>query len=54
MHGLLMPDMDPFTLEWITNREVLTVNQNSTGNRQIYSRESTRVWIATDPETGDY
>jgi len=53
MLGNDMLDMDPFTMELITNPEVLAVNQNSMDNRQVFRQNGTRVWLAVEPETGD-
>lgn len=40
-------------MPFLTNDEVLTVNQNSTDNRQVYKNESYAIWIAKEPETGN-
>jgi hypothetical protein len=39
-------------LSLITNPEVISVNQNSTGNRQIFKKDGKAAWVADDPETG--
>lgn len=38
-------------LPFLTNDEVLAVNQYSTDNRQVYKDENYAVWIATEPNT---
>ncbi len=53
MFGGNMPDNDEFTLSLLTNKEVLAVNQHSTGNRQLFSKEGKIAWTASDPKTGD-
>ena len=49
---------DPLTssdwsVSFLTNKEVLAVNQNSENNRQIFERNDTRVWIAEIPDSED-
>jgi hypothetical protein len=39
-------------LTLITNPEVIAVNQNSTGNRQVFNKDGKAAWVAEDPETG--
>ena len=41
------------TLLLLTNEEVLAVNQQSTGNRQITKNNRHAVWMAEDPASGD-
>lgn len=62
MLGADLLSMDERTLELITNKEVLYVNQHSTDNRQVIRRNPPEgywgnrgfaAWIATDPENGD-
>jgi hypothetical protein len=53
MFGGNLPDNDEFTLSLLTNKDVLEVNQHSTGNKQLFSKEGKIVWIAIDPKTGD-
>ena len=36
---------------FLTNPEVIAVNQNSTDNRQVFQRQKKCAWIATNPET---
>lgn len=38
-------------MPFLTNDEVLAVNQYSTDNRQVYKDENYAVWIATEPGT---
>lgn len=40
------------TLFFLTNPEVIAVNQNSMRNKLLYSNENEIVWIADDPESG--
>lgn len=53
MFGGNLPDNDEFTLKLLTNRDVLYVNQHSSGNRQLFSHDGKIAWTATDPKTGD-
>jgi alpha-galactosidase len=53
MYGGDLPGMDDFTLSLITNEEVLSVNKNSTGNRQLFRENDLVAWTADDPATGD-
>jgi len=39
------------TMLFLTNPEVIAVNQNSSGNRPLYTTENESVWVADDPET---
>ena len=38
---------------FLTNPEVIAVNQNSTDNRQVFQRQKKCAWIATNPETNE-
>ena len=54
----LMWGGDPMTtseksLSYLTNPEVIAVNQHSTDNRQVTGNEQRVCWIATEPESGD-
>ncbi|HEU4324285.1 MAG TPA: glycoside hydrolase family 27 protein [Roseiflexaceae bacterium] len=53
MHGGDMTKMDDWTLSLLTNPEVLSVNQRSAGNRQLWSRDGRIAWVADAPEEGD-
>jgi hypothetical protein len=44
---------DPATLALLTNREVLEIDQNSSGNRQVLERGNIRVWSADAPGAKD-
>jgi alpha-galactosidase len=44
-----LPSADPATLALLTNREVLEIDQNSSGNRQVLERGNIRVWSADAP-----
>ena len=45
--------LDAATLALLTNRDVLAVDQASTGNRPHFVEDGMRVWTAIEPETGD-
>lgn len=51
--GADMTRMDDFTLNLLTNPEVLAVNQASTNNRQISSENDLFVWAADVPGSDD-
>jgi hypothetical protein len=53
MHGGDMTKMDDFTLSLLTNDEVLTVNQHSTNNRELFHRGDLIGWIADVPDSTD-
>lgn len=40
------------TLLFMSNPEVIAVNQNSTGNKALYTGNEKAIWLAEDPETG--
>jgi len=44
-----LPSLDSATLALLTNREVLEIDQNSSGNRQVVERRNLRVWLADVP-----
>ena len=46
-----LPHNDDFTLLLMTNDEVLSVNQNSTNNRQLFNTNNTVAWVADKPES---
>ena len=45
--------LDEFTLSLITNAEVLAVDQQSTGNRELYHRDGQVAWTADVPGSPD-
>jgi hypothetical protein len=45
--------MDEFTLSLLTNAEVLAVDQQSTGNRELYHRDGLVAWTADVPGSPD-
>ena len=51
MFGGHLPDNDDFTLRLITNKDVLHVNQQSVGNRELRFDENYSIWIANDSES---
>ncbi len=49
---------DPLTtseksLSYLTNPEVLSVNQQSSNNRQVFGTAAEVCWVAQDPDSGD-
>lgn len=46
MFGGHLPETDDFTLNLITNKEVLEVNQRSINNRQVYADNKIVIWEA--------
>lgn len=51
MGGNLMEN-SKHTLNLLTNREVLKINQNSKNNRELRANENEIIWIADDPDSG--
>ncbi|MCV9389283.1 glycoside hydrolase family 27 protein [Reichenbachiella ulvae] len=47
MFGGNLPECDDFTIELISNGEVLEVNQKSKGGKQVWKDEKKIVWTAT-------
>lgn len=45
--------LDPATLALLTNEEVLRVDQESTGNRQLFRRDGLVAWTADVPGSSD-
>ena len=45
--------VDPETLSLLTNEEVIGVNQDSAGNRQLFRRDGLIAWIADVPRSTD-
>ncbi|RXK85535.1 NPCBM/NEW2 domain-containing protein [Filimonas effusa] len=48
-----MTQLDTFTKKMLTNREVLSVNQESINNRQVYRNQNLVVWTADVPKSKD-
>ena len=46
MIGADLPSLDPFTLSLFTNAEVLEVNQQSSGNHELFARGEQIGWVA--------
>jgi alpha-galactosidase len=44
---------DAFTLSLLTNAEVIAVNQESSGNRQLFNRAGHIAWVAEVPGSSD-
>ena len=53
MYGGILTQMDPATLALITNSEMLAVNQNSAGNRELFNQNGLYAWIADVPNSTD-
>jgi hypothetical protein len=53
MFGGDLPTNDEFTLSLLSNDEVLSVNQNSSNNKQLRSENGLIVWTADVPGTED-
>jgi len=51
--GCDMTKLDDFTLLLVTNEEVLTVNQRSSGNRELFNHEGLIAWVADVPDSTD-
>ncbi len=45
--GCVLPEMDDFTRRLICNKEVIDIDQRSSGNAQIYSDDSIVIWKAS-------
>jgi len=55
MFGGNLPDNDAFTVSLLTNKEVLFVNQHSTGNRELARSRGHVAWVADIPDgSGKY
>lgn len=52
MMGGYLPENDEFTLELLTNKDMIRVNQYSAGNREVAYGPDWSIWTADDPETG--
>jgi hypothetical protein len=50
MIGGNLTDLDEFTLNLLTNREILDISQNSCNNREISFRDSISTWTACTPD----
>jgi hypothetical protein len=48
-----LPANDAFTLSLLSNAEVLEVDQQSSGNHQVYESTSTIAWVADAPNSKD-
>jgi alpha-galactosidase len=46
MFGGEVTDLDDATLELLTHPEILTINQRTKANREIFKDEETRIWSA--------
>jgi alpha-galactosidase len=40
-------------MAFLTNTDVLNINQNSMDNRQVFKNENYAIWVATEPGTGN-
>ena len=48
-----MTKLDDFTLSLLTNAEVIAVNQESSGNRQLFRENGVVAWVADVPRSRD-
>jgi alpha-galactosidase len=48
-----MTRLDDFTLSLLTNREVIAVDQDSAGNRQLFNHDGLIAWVADAPGSTD-
>jgi alpha-galactosidase len=53
MFGGDLPSNDEFTRSLLTNNDVLSVNQYSRNNKQLFRHDDTIAWTADDPATHD-
>jgi hypothetical protein len=53
MIGADLTKLDDFTLSLLTNDEVIGVNQNSTGNHELFHRDGFYGWVADVPGSPD-
>jgi len=53
MFGGNLPDSDQFTLSLLTNPEVIAVDQQSSGGRQVFRQDDLIAWSADVPGSGD-
>ena len=53
MIGADLTKLDDFTLSLLTNDEVLAVNQNSSGNHQLFQHDGLYAWVADVPGSPD-
>ncbi|MCM1541358.1 MAG: glycoside hydrolase family 27 protein [Blautia sp.] len=54
MFGGDMTMNDPFTLSLMQNREIIDINQNSRGGREVYRKGNEIVWAANGADHGVY
>ena len=53
MIGADLTKLDDFTLGLLTNDAVIAVNQNSTGNHQLFQHDGLYAWVAEVPGSAD-
>jgi len=53
MFGGHLPEADPLSIELITNEEVLTVNQASSGGWEVHSDQEQVIWLADAREKSE-
>lgn len=51
MLGCNLPEMDSFTMSLVTNKDLIRINQASTGNRELYSEDGVIAWYALDEDS---
>jgi hypothetical protein len=50
MFGGDLVTLDDYTRSLLTKRELIAIDQHSTGNRLVYSRHDVRIWTAEIPK----
>ena len=53
IYGGDLTQMDPDTLALITNAEMIAIDQDSTGNREVFRRDGLVAWVADAPRSAD-
>ena len=53
MFGGNLPNTNQFTIDLISNKEVLEVNQNSWNNKPVFESDNEKIWTAEN-EKGTY
>jgi alpha-galactosidase len=53
MYGGDMSKMDDFTLSLLTNSEVMSINQASSNNHQLFNKDGLVAWVADVPRSKD-
>ncbi len=53
IHGGDLTQTDDFTLSLLTNPEIIAVDQDSTGNHELFHRDNSVAWVASVPGSTD-